>query len=69
MDKVYIVFKVNAESWNAGPPVVDSVHANLESAISVIPENILKLERSSNRDNVVKDYAYREIREYEVFNV
>lgn len=61
---VYVVYNMQADSWN-GTPFVVSTHHTLEGAEMAIPENCKKLEREPFGD-WIKHYSYFGIKKVEV---
>jgi len=67
MDKIFIVYSCGIDH-NDHDRIV-SYHKTLDGAISAIPENYLKYERTTKFDyGWVKDYTYYAIKDVEVFD-
>lgn len=67
MDKIFIVYSLGIDHSDRDRVV--SYHKTLDGAISVVPENYLKYERTTKTDyGRVRDYTYYAIKEVELLN-
>ena len=60
---VYILWSLDANSWNAVRQV-KAIYQTLEGAIADVPDNIKKLEEKPSNERYLKNYRYLMIEEY-----